>query len=149
MDNYPEREASLPVTHEDAYHLARMKYNESNLARCYLALREALAQREAQEPVATGDAVRSPHGIGEVFKREGLFGGYWLVRHTDGMERWYDACNLKKLYTSPPPAQVPSEWVEAVTFAEEIFGKMENGLIFSQRQALGKLRALLAKQEGK
>lgn len=48
----PERDASLPVTHDDAEALARMKYNESNLARCYLALREALAQREAHVPVA-------------------------------------------------------------------------------------------------
>lgn len=37
-----EWQRDLPVNHEEAYQLAQMKQGESNLARCYLAVREAL-----------------------------------------------------------------------------------------------------------
>lgn len=46
--------------------------------------------------VEVGSPVKTPHGIGKVFKLESECAGNrnWWVQHADGLKRWYAEHNL-------------------------------------------------------
>jgi hypothetical protein len=105
----------------------------------------ALAQREAQEPVAWMFQ-HEETGLTECVDLQQIEWGF-----EKNNPRWQKICPL---YTSPPPAQVPSEWVEVVRNLMRwmpVYPKSAEGIVgghMSYDAAIDAARALLAKQEG-
>jgi len=104
---------------------------------------ESIAQREAQEPGAYQYKYECPITGDDVWR--------------DSNESWNGQYphGCRKLYTSPQPAQVPSEWVEVVRNLLRwmpVYPKSAEAIVGGHQSydaAIDAARALLAKQEGK
>jgi hypothetical protein len=117
------------------------------------SLLEAYVQCEAQVPVAWAAQNTRTGKFHYIWHKQDDVDG-WITREHQSQ----DEMTFRKvtLYTSPPPAQVPSEWVEAlkgcVNGLDDVM--LELGFdalrpeFFRACEVLRVARALLAKQEG-